>query len=230
MEYKKLSIKEWAIEDRPREKLVKKGIHALSDSELIAILIGSGNRKETAVQLAQKMLNSTQNNLNDFGKLKIHDLTEFEGIGEAKAITLIAALELGKRRKLAGITKKTKITQSRDVFDFLNLRLADLPYEEFWVLLLNRSNTIIEEQKISQGGLSGTVTDVRLILHEAVVKLASSVILCHNHPSGNKNPSKADIKITEKLVEAGKLLDIQILDHIIITETEYYSFADEGQI
>lgn len=227
-EYKNLTIKDWALEDRPREKLLGKGINSLTDAELIAILIGSGNKNESAVELSKKVLKGVKNNLNELGKLTVEDLMTLKGIGEAKAITIIAALELGRRRKLADIMEKKKISGSKDVFEFFQPVLADLPYEEFWILLLNRSNKIIEKFKISQGGISGTVIDVRMILKNAIEKLASSIILCHNHPSGNLQPSEADKKITTKLKDAANIMDMQVLDHLIITDSSFYSFADEG--
>jgi DNA repair protein RadC len=229
-EYSNLKIKDWALEDRPREKLIKKGVQSLSDAEIIALLIGSGSRNETAVELSKKVLKSANNNLNELGKLNIEDLIKMKGIGEAKAITILAALELGKRRKISEVMTKKKITQSKDIFELFQPILGDLPHEEFWVLFLNRSNKIIEKIKISQGGVSGTVTDIKIILKQAIEKLASSVILCHNHPSGNKNPSKADDSITNKLKQGSELLDIQVLDHIIIADLEYYSYADEGKL
>lgn len=229
-EYKNLTIKDWALEDRPREKLLGKGLNSLTDAELIAILIGSGNRNESAVELAKKILKGVKNNLNELGKLTVEDLMASKGIGEAKAVTIIAALELGRRRKQADIMEKKKISGSKDVFEFFQPVLADLPYEEFWILLLNRSNKIIEKFKISQGGISGTVIDVRMILKNAIEKLASSIILCHNHPSGNLQPSEADKKITTKLKDAANIMDMQVLDHLIITDSSFYSFADEGML
>jgi len=229
-EYKNLTIKDWALEDRPREKLLGKGLNSLTDAELIAILIGSGNRNESAVELAKKILKGVKNNLNELGKLNVEDLMVSKGIGEAKAVTIIAALELGRRRKQADIMEKKKISGSKDVFEFFQPVLADLPYEEFWILLLNRSNKIIEKFKISQGGISGTVIDVRMILKNAIEKLASSIILCHNHPSGNLQPSEADKKITTKLKDAARIMDIQVLDHLIITDSSFYSFAEEGML
>lgn len=230
MEYTNLKIKDWAVEDRPREKLLQKGISSLSDAELIAILIGTGTKNESAVELSKKVLKNANNNLNELGKLEIKDLMKNKGIGEAKAITILAALELGRRRKISGILEKQKITCSNDIYELFQPLLGDLPHEEFWVLLLNRSNKIIEKFKISQGGVSGTVIDVRLILKNAIEKLASSIILCHNHPSGNKMPSEADDSITNKLVEGCKLLDIKVLDHIIIADTRFYSYTDEGKL
>jgi DNA repair protein RadC len=230
VEYKNLSIKQWSLEDRPREKLLSKGISALTDAELIAIIIRAGTKDESAVELSKRILNSVHNNLNELGKLTVDDLLKYNGIGEAKAISILAALELGRRRKNTESVKREKISSSRDIYDIFHPLLADLPNEEFWIILLNRSNKIIERQKISQGGISGTVTDIRIILKTALEKLASSVILCHNHPSGNPKPSDADISLTQKIKESGKIMDISILDHIIITDGTYYSFADEGLI
>lgn len=226
----KLSIKEWAHEDRPREKLLSKGIGSLSDTELIAILIRSGNKDETAVDVAKRILNSVKNNLNQLGKLSVADLKKQKGIGEAKAITIIAALELGRRRKLSEIVDKKKISSSQDVYELFHPIIGDLPYEEFWILFLNRANKIVEKARISQGGVSGTVIDIKIILKMAIEKLSSSIILCHNHPSGNSKPSKTDMDITRKLKEAGKIMDISVLDHVIIADTQFYSFADEGAI
>lgn len=228
--YTNLTIKEWAVEDRPREKLLQKGVQSLSDAEIIALLIGSGTKNETAVELSKKVLKSANNNLNELGKLHIPDLTKMKGIGEAKAITILAALELGRRRKISEIIAKKKITRSQDIFELFQPIIGDIPHEEFWILLLNRSNLIIDRIKISQGGVSGTVIDVKIILKQAIEKLASSVILCHNHPSGNKNPSNADNSITLKLKNAAELLDIQVLDHIIVANVDYYSYADEGKL
>ena len=224
----KLSIKDWAIEDRPREKLIAKGLQSLSDAELIAILIGSGNREETAVELSKRILKSAGNNLNTLGKLNLNDLQKFKGIGDAKAITIVAALELGRRRKLSEIIEKKIVRSSKDIFEFFHPILADLPHEEFWVVFLNQSNKIIDKYRVSQGGIAGTVIDVRLIMKAAIEKLASGIILCHNHPSGNLKPSKSDIDITKKLRDAGEIMEIKVLDHIIVTDESYFSFADEG--
>jgi DNA repair protein RadC len=227
-EVKKLCIKDWAIDDRPREKMQNKGIDALSNAELIAILIGSGSRNETAVELARKLLDNNNNSLNDLAKCSINDLKKFKGIGEAKAISIVTALELGKRRKIDHIVERGKITSSNDVFEIFGHLLGDLPHEEFWILLLNRANVIIDKVKVSQGGISGTVIDVRIILKTAIEKQASSIILCHNHPSGNTKPSENDSSLTNKLKDAGKLMDIAVLDHLIVTYNSYFSFADEG--
>ena len=227
-EYKKLNIKQWALEDRPREKLMANGPRSLSDAELMAILIGSGNLKETAVELARRILASVENDLGELGLKGISYLTKFNGIGEAKAITIMAALEVGKRRKESGVADRGKITCSKDVADIFMPLLGDLQHEEFWILMLNRGNKVIDRQMVSQGGISGTVIDARLILKSAIEKLASSIILCHNHPSGTLEASDADRQITEKLKKAGEVMDIPVLDHIIIGRDKYYSFADEG--
>jgi len=229
--YQHLSIKEWALEDRPREKLIYKGLASLSDAELLAILIGSGSAKESAVELSKKILRDCQNNLNTLGKKTINDLkANYHGIGDAKAISIVASLELGRRRKLQESEERSKITSSNDVCDIFQPILGDLPHEEFWVLMLNRSNKVIAKNKVSQGGIAGTVIDVRLILKSAIDHLASSIILCHNHPSGNNQPSDADTKITKKMSEAGRIMDIPVLDHIIVTDSAYFSYADEGMI
>lgn len=223
-------IKQWAEDDRPREKMLKKGISALSDAELIAILIGSGNRDETAVDLAKRILHSVHHNLSDLAKLTIADLQSFKGMGEAKSIHIMAALELGRRRKETERSALASMQSSRDVYEFLAPRLIDLSHEEFWVLLLNRSNKIIRDVCISRGGVTGTVADLRMIFKSAVEALATSLIVCHNHPSGNPTPSKADNDLTNKIKQAGDLMDIQLLDHIIVTETTFYSYADEGKL
>mgnify|MGYP000323604927 CR=1 FL=1 len=231
MEYRQsLKIKDWAVEDRPREKLLTKGMASLSDAEIIALLIGTGSRQESAVELSQRILKGSGHNLNELGKLSVHELKKYRGIGEAKAIAIAAALELGRRRKLSVIRNRRQIKSSRDVFEVVQPRLEDLPHEEFWVILLNRANKIIEEVKISQGGITGTVTDVKIILKHAVDRRASGIIMCHNHPSGNTQPSKADSNITRKLKNAAAYLDLQVLDHLIIGEDNYYSFADEGTL
>jgi DNA repair protein RadC len=223
-----LKITDWAVEDRPREKLYQKGTTALSDAELLAILIGSGTRKRSAVDLGRELLSMVNNNLNSLGKLSISDLTKIHGIGNARAVTIAAALELGRRRKLAEAPEVSQIKCSKDVFDLLSPVMSDLAHEEFWILFLNRSNKVINRMKLSQGGISGTVTDVRLVMKNAVDYLASGIIVCHNHPSGNLNPSESDTRITQKIKEAGNIMDIQLLDHLIISEKEYYSFADNG--
>ncbi len=230
MEENKLGIKSWAEEDRPREKMIEKGRHVLTEAELIAILIGSGSRDETAVELSKRILSSVGNNLNALGKLNINDLTRFKGIGEAKAVSVVAALELGRRRNETEIIKRNKITSSKDVFDILKPILIDLPFEEFWLLILNRANLVIKKEMISRGGVSGTVVDTKIIFKAAIENYASSIIICHNHPSGNLKPSEADIRITKNIKEAGKLMEIPLLDHLIVAETGFYSFADEGML
>ncbi len=230
-EYQKNSIRHWAVEDRPREKLLQKGIASLSDAELLAILIGSGSQKESAVDLSRKILADAQNNLNQLGKVSIEFLEKgYHGIGQAKAITIVAALEIGRRRQISAPLKRPQIKKSEDVFSLMHPVLADLHHEEFWVLILNQANKVINQFNLSKGGISGTVIDVRLIMEKALYQHASSLILCHNHPSGNNQPSKADQNITQKLSEAGKILDIQVLDHVIIAENNYFSFADEGRL
>lgn len=227
---KPASIKSWAEDDRPREKLLLKGQSALSDAELLAILIGSGSRNETAVDLAKRILAKAENNLSQLGKMTLSDLKAFKGMGEAKAITVMAALELGRRRKQADRLERDKVSSSKDVFEIMEPKLADLPHEEFWIILLNRSNKIIRKECISRGGITGTVADLRLIFKPAIESLATGIIVCHNHPSGNVKPSDADISLTRKIRGAGALLDIQLLDHLIIAEKTYYSFADNGNI
>lgn len=225
-----IKITEWAPSDRPREKLIEKGAAALSDAELLAILISTGTKSKSAVDLGREMLALAGNNLNTLGRLDITDLRSLPGIGEAKAVTIAAALELGRRRKLAEAPENGQIKSSADVFNIFHPLLSDLSHEEFWILFLNRSNKPINRMKISQGGISGTVTDVRIIMKKAVENLASGLVVCHNHPSGNNNPSESDIQITQKIREAGTLLDVQLLDHIIIAGSAYYSFADNGLI
>lgn len=224
----KLKITDWAEEDRPREKLLLKGVSSLSDAELVAILIGSGNKNETAVELSQRILFSVNNNLNSLGKLTInHLIKNFNGIGEAKAISIIAALELGKRRKLSESEKQTQIHSSDDAYDILHPHLADLKHEEVWVLLLNQANKVIKKTQISKGGITASSVDIRLIVKEALDNLATGIILAHNHPSGNPRPSEEDNRVTHKLEEACKLLDIRMLDHLIICDNEYYSYKDK---
>ena len=227
---KTLTIKTWAEEDRPREKLVGKGRHVLTDAELIAILIGSGSKNESAVELSKRILSQFENNLNELAKLSVNDLVKFKGIGEAKAISIIAALELERRRKATETVKRERIASSKDIFQVFLPQFIDLPHEEFHMLMLNRSNHIIRKEFVSRGGVSGTVVDPKIIFKMALENLASSIILCHNHPSGNLRPSDQDISLTKKLREAGSLLEIPILDHLIISDTGYFSFADEGMM
>ena len=223
-----LNIKSWAAEDRPREKLLLKGTSALSDAELIAILLGTGTASMSAVDVAKSMLQQAGNNLDDLARFTVKDLMKIKGIGEAKAIAIVSALELGRRRKDSGTSDRPKIAVSKDAYDLLRGDLMDIPHEEFWVLLLNRANRLIKKQKISLGGVHGTVADPKIIFKTALEELASGIIVAHNHPSGNLAPSQQDIDLTRKLKEAGKLLEIQLLDHLIVAEKQYYSFADEG--
>jgi DNA repair protein RadC len=223
-------IREWAESDRPREKLLLKGRNALSDAELLAILMGSGSKNESAVDLAMRILRESNDNLIELTKLGVKELTKFKGVGEAKAISIIAAMELGKRRRGAEALEKKKITSSRDVFEYFSSIYGDHNYEAFYILLLNRANRIIREVQISEGGFSGTVADPKKIFKIALEHNASSIILSHNHPSGNIQPSDADIKLTHKLKSAGEMLDLPVIDHIILGEEKYYSFADEGQL
>lgn len=226
----KLSVKSWAEEDRPREKFIQKGRHTLSDAELIAILLGSGSREESAVELARRILQGCGNDLQALGRLRLQDLTAFHGMGNAKAITLMAALELGRRRREAIPAALPKITCSEDAAMILQPLIGDLDHEEFWVLFLNRANLLVGQQQISKGGMSGTVADPRIIFQAALHRKATGIILCHNHPSGNLKPSEADIRLTKNLLEGGKVLEIQVLDHLIVTTGGYYSFADEGKL
>ncbi len=223
-----LNIKSWAAEDRPREKLLLKGTAALSDAELIAILLGTGTASMSAVDVAKSMLQQAGNNLDDLARFTVKDLMKIKGIGEAKAIAIVSALELGRRRKDSGATDRSKIAVSKDAYDLLRGDLMDIPHEEFWVLLLNRANRVIKKHKISLGGVHGTVADPKIIFKTALEELASGIIVAHNHPSGNLTPSQQDIDLTRKLKEAGKLLEIQLLDHLIVAGKQYYSFADEG--
>ncbi len=223
-----LSIKNWAEDDRPREKLLQKGKQSLSDSELIAILLGSGSRNETAVELSKKILASTGNNLNELGKLSIGQLCKFKGIGSAKAVAITAALELGRRRRLEEALEQKKINSSHSVFEIMQPLIGDLGHEEFWIIYLNNSNKVIEKFQISKGGITGTLVDVRITLKKALEVGAVALILVHNHPSGNLKASEADKQLTNKLKTAAESLDIKILDHIIVTEKSYLSFADEG--
>jgi DNA repair protein RadC len=223
-------IKSWAEDDRPREKLMSKGLAALSNAEYLAILLGSGTVKLSAVDVGKLILQGVNDDLNELARLSIKQLCKFPGIGEAKAITIVAALELGRRRKEQGATKRTTITCSRDIYQLVRPHLMDLPHEEFWVISLNRANMVMRHTSISRGGVAGTVADPKMIFKEALENLASSIILVHNHPSGNRNPSAADIALTKKLKEAGSFLDMPVLDHLIYTDNGYYSFADEGML
>ena len=222
------SIKNWSDDDKPREKLVQKGTSVLSDAELIAILIRIGSKNESAVELSKRILSSTNNNLNELGKLSITQLMQFKGIGEAKAVSIAAALEIGRRRRGEAAQKITKISSSKNVFELLQPKMGELPHEEFWIVFLNNSNTVLHAGQISKGGITGTLVDVRLVLKQSLELGAVGLILAHNHPSGTLRPSEADKQITRKLKVAAEALDIKVLDHIIITQKEYFSFADEG--
>jgi DNA repair protein RadC len=230
-ELTKLSVKDWSPEDRPREKLLLKGVSSLSDAELLAIVIGSGSKEESVVELSQHILRSVNNNINQLGKSSVKYLiSNFKGIGEAKAISIVAALELGKRRQVEPILKKNKITCSKDIYRYFYPMLCDLPYEEFWALFLNNYNLVIDRFKISQGGVSETVVDGKIIYKEAVLHLASKVAFCHNHPSGNPMPSQRDDAVTLSLRRGIELLDIKFLDHVIIADNKFYSYADERRM
>lgn len=220
----------WAEEDRPREKLLLKGRGALSDAELVAILIGSGSRDLSAVDLSKLILSHVNNDLNQLAKLSVSELQKFKGIGEAKAISIVSALELGRRRKITETAKAPQIMSSKDAYELMKPELLDQPIEQFWIITLKRNNVIIQKRIISTGGISGTVADPKIIFNKALEDFASGIILVHNHPSGNLKPSQADIKLTEKLKNAGNLLDIPVLDHLIFTDDGYFSFADESML
>lgn len=225
-------IKSWAEEDRPREKLLLKGKQALSESELIAILLRTGTKENDAVKVAKDLLSKVKNDLNVLSKYSVKDLMalQVKGLGETKAITIVAAMELGRRRQSSEAKELLKISSSRDAFEVLHPLLADKPHEEFWIMLLSHGNRIMETLPVSTGGLTGTVADVRMIFEHAIKSKATSIMLCHNHPSGNLYPSQADMDLTKKMVKAGETLDIKVLDHLIIGENKYYSFADEGMM
>lgn len=225
-----MKITDWAVEDRPRERLWQKGPSSLSDAELLAILIGSGTRNHSALDLARELLALAGNTLGELGKLSAGDICKIKGLGEAKAVIIAASLELGRRRKMAEAVENPQIRSSADVFNIISPVMEDLPHEEFWILFLNRANRVTGRMKVSQGGVSGTVTDVRIIMKKAIEMLASGLVICHNHPSGNNSPSESDIRITQKIKEAGALMDIQLLDHLIIAGRDYYSFADNGAL
>lgn len=229
-ERQRLSINQWAEEDRPREKMLFKGIGALSDAELLAILIGSGNRDESAVELMRRVLAACDNNLNELGKWNQKDFSVFNGIGNAKASTLMAALELGKRRKQQEIKERSQVICSRDAYDIFHSILCDTPQEEFWILLLNQASKAIKTVRISTGGIDGTYADVRTILREALLERATSIILCHNHPSGNPEPSINDKRLTTAIHQAAKTMNINLVDHIIVCDGKYFSFGDKGLI
>lgn len=226
----KLSIPEWSKEDRPRERLLARGAKALSDAELVAILIRSGTPTDSALDLARIILNKAGNDLHKLAAMGVSELMRIHGVGEAKAMSIVAALELGQRRRDLAVSQRPLIADSRSAFELLQPVLGDLPYEEFWLLLLDRGNRLMNRVKVSQGGMHGTVADPKLIFREALDQRASSVILCHNHPSGQLRPSAEDIQLTRKLVEGGRFLEIQVQDHLIVTNAGYFSFADNGQL
>jgi DNA repair protein RadC len=228
--FKHMPIQQWAEEERPREKMLLKGRLALSDAELLAVLLGSGTAQRSAVDLARQVLHRCHYNLEELGKLSVGELTKIKGIGDAKAIAIVSAFELGRRRTQSIVPKRLVVRSSNDVYEHVKPFLLDLPHEEFWILLLNRANVVIKTSKISAGGIGGTIVDPRLLFREALENLANSIILVHNHPSGTLKPSEADEKLTQKLVEAGKFLDILVLDHLIFTDQGFYSFADHGSI
>ena len=228
--YNSQALTSWAVEERPREKVMANGIQYLSNAELIAILLGSGTRHMTAVELARQILKEAGNSLQELGRKGIGELVRIKGVGPAKATSILAALELGRRRAGMQYSEKIPVKSSETVYRLFHPLMGDLEHEEFWLLMLNRANRILGRFKVSQGGLSGTVIDTRIILKKALDNLASSIIVCHNHPSGNKQPSDADVKITEKLKKAAEMLEIKLLDHVIIADKSYFSFADEGLI
>jgi len=223
-------MKSWSVEERPREKVMANGIQLLSDSELLSIILGSGTRNTTAVELAREILYQAGNSLHALARQNVEDLKKIRGVGPAKAIAVMAAMELGRRRAGTQQAEKLPVKSSETVFQLFHPVLGDLDHEEFWLLMLNRANRVIGRFKVSQGGLSGTVIDTRIILKKALDSLASSIIVCHNHPSGNNKPSDADVKITEKLKKAAEMLEIKLLDHVIIADKSYFSFADEGLV
>lgn len=227
----RFTIREWALDDRPREKMMKNGAESLSNAELLAILLGSGTTKESAVDLAKRILGAANNNLNELGKFSIETMcSRFHGVGPVKAVTIAAALEIGKRRRTSEVVKRVQIRNSRDIYELFHSKMADLDHEECWVLLMNNQHRIIDTVRISHGGVSETTVDPKIVLKHALGKLASSVVLCHNHPSGNPYPSSCDDKITQKLKLACQNLDMQLTDHLVFSESSYYSYADEGKL
>ena len=230
MSTEKLNINQWAEEDRPREKMMAHGASVLTDAELLAILIGSGSSEETAVSLMRRVLAACGNNLNELGKLSLEQLCEFKGIGPAKAVTVMAACELGRRRKLAEVEERRVILTSRDIYDYFYSKLADLPIEEFWVMLLNNACKLMDARRVATGGITEVVADVRLVLREALLGRATSIVLCHNHPSGSIRPSRHDDLLTDRLCQACEVMNIRLLDHVIVTDGRFYSYADEGKV
>lgn len=230
MSTEKLNINQWAEEDRPREKMMAHGASVLTDAELLAILIGSGSSEETAVSLMRRVLAACGNNLNELGKLSLEQLCEFKGIGPAKAVTVMAACELGRRRKLTEVEERRVILTSRDIYDYFHSKLADLPIEEFWVMLLNNACKLMDARRVATGGITEVVADVRLVLREALLGRATSIVLCHNHPSGSIRPSRHDDLLTDRLCQACEVMNIRLLDHVIVTDGRFYSYADEGKV
>lgn len=226
----RMPIRLWADDDRPREKLIKKGKSSLSDAELLAILLGSGSRDESVVELAKRILLSAGNNLNKLGKLGLNDLCQFKGMGPVKAITLMAALEMGRRRKESDTPERKTILNSRDAFEYIEPVMTDLPHEEFWIIFTNRTNGIVGKKQVSAGGIVGTVADVRLVFKYALDAFATGIIVCHNHPSGSLKPSDTDIRLTRQMADAGRVMEISLLDHLIVADRKYFSFKDEGML
>lgn len=226
----KLTITQLSVDDRPREKMMMHGARALSNAELLAILIGSGNVEETAIELSQRILNDADNNFNRLGKYDLKELMSYKGIGEAKAITIMAAMELGRRRREDELPERPVLNTSQKVYDYMRQRLVDLPHEEFWAILLNRAGRVIDTVMVSKGGTAATTVDVKIILKAAIQSLASAIVLCHNHPSGACKPSREDEQSTHRVKEAAQLMSISVVDHIIVCENNYYSFADNGKM
>ena len=226
----KLNINQWAEEDRPREKMMQRGAEALTDAELLGILIGSGSTDESAVSLMQRILATCDNNLNLLAKWEVRDFARFKGMGPAKSITIMAALELGKRRNLQMQVERQQIRSSTDIYQLFHPLLCDLPTEEFWVLLLNQATKVIDKVRISRGGIDQTTADVRTILREALLKRATQIALVHNHPSGNIRPSNEDLRLTQAVQRAAATMNIHLIDHLVITDGGYYSFNDEGRL
>lgn len=226
----KLTITQLSVDDRPREKMMMHGARALSNAELLAILIGSGSVDETAIELSQRVLNAVNNNLNSLGKYDLKQLTAYKGIGEAKAITIMAAMELGRRRREEEAPERPQLTTSKAVYDFMAHRLIDLPHEEFWAILLNRAGRVIDTVMVSKGGTASTAVDVKIIMRAAIQDLASAIILCHNHPSGNNQPSREDEALTRQIADAAKLMGVAVLDHVIVCDGRYYSFSDNAKM
>lgn len=230
MNAEKLNINQWAEEDRPREKMMAHGARVLTDAELLAILIGSGSQDETAVELMRRVLSACNNNLNELAKLSLEQLCRFKGIGPAKAVTVMAACELGHRRKLAEVEERLVVRTARDLYNHFHPKLADQPVEEFWVMLLNNACRVIDSRCVATGGITEVTVDVRLVLREAILGRATAIVLCHNHPSGNVRPSRQDDQLTDRLRQACDLMNIRLMDHIVLTDGRFYSYADEGRL